>query len=94
MSVSSTHQPIEFTSSIKFAKIDCFAEKTGIDPFTISNDASVEAVKKMWQQEIDGKLCTGEDITYIKFQEISSRPNEAAYMTDPQYADCVGEEIK
>lgn len=48
----------------------------------------------MWQQEIDGKLCTGEDITYIKFQEISSRPNEAAYMTDPQYADCVGEEIK
>lgn len=92
--MGSTHQPIEFTSSIKFAKTDCFAEKTGIDPFTIANDASVESVKTMWQQEIDGKLCTGQEIPYIKFQEISARPNESAYMTDPQYAECVGEEIK
>jgi hypothetical protein len=78
LSLSPAHQPIEFTSTIKFAKTDCFAQKTGIDPFTIANPASIDAVKLMWQQAIDGNLCTGKDIPYTKFEEISARPNEAA----------------
>jgi hypothetical protein len=64
LSLSPAFQTIEFSSSIKFAKIECFAEKTktDINQFSIENEGSVASVKEMWQQAIDGNLCTGQEI--------------------------------
>lgn len=65
LSVGPSHQPIKFTSSIKFAKLDCFKEKTGDPDFTVDNLSSLETLKSLWYDKIVENQCTaGQDIPY------------------------------
>jgi len=49
----------------------------------------------LWYDKIVENQCTaGQDIPYTTYQELYGTPNESAYLTDPQYAECIGAEVK
>jgi hypothetical protein len=71
LSVGPSHQPVQFTSSIQFAKLDCFQAISGDPTFSIDNIDSLETAKNLWYDNIIKYTCTkGEEIPYTTFQEI------------------------
>lgn len=64
MSVGPSHQAVQFTSSIKFAKLDCFknvlvenGEMTADEEFSVDNLDSLETAKGLWLDQVNNYVC-------------------------------------